>query len=1266
MKTFYVIALALIVTSLGCSHRGLQLRDSIRPATVENPAKLTAAVEAFYGAGTVAAASAAVQEANRLAPGSGAAREIAATLALMKGDSQAGLTHLMVGLRDGAATNAHFLLERLGTIYWSLDDRRRLLALWAGLIAEHPDPTVRASAAWKAMGTLKQLGEVDSMKTAKKQLGFVPDFALLGPFENDQGKGADTVYAPEKEVDLTKTYKGRLGLRTWRQDYPRRLSGLINFSDFYYPAKWQIVYGVAGVRVAEAGTYEIRIASADGVKVWLNGAQLFQNRKMSKFQFDGLVLPVQFRKGVNRLLIKSIQGTGPWKLAVRVTGQQGTLVRDGILSNVAGDTPISADETKVVKQSLADSVGVHIRGIEGRLRRAAHTLTLYRGLGLAAETVKMAEKLAVAYPESIVFKGALIKALWDNGERGRTADLLNKMSRSVGDDLLTVRLSQARFWQQQKMYEKARKLLLSISKVAPNAFGPKLMLARAYRRQRWHAERCEVLKDLNHRWPGRPIVLDARADCLEDMSFYSEAKSYYQQILDVLPNNSRALKNMHWIALGNDRFSEALGYAERLLATYPYTPRNYTRLAETLRRMGRFSRAKETLNQATKLTPSHPGPHRELGEIAIQQGNRQEAVRAWSEALSRKPADRSLMARVDWLAPKVSGPWLADVPSDEDIEAAIQIRNDVKPVEGSNVIYLLDDEVTRLNADGSQLNMVTTVAHAVNQTGRDKLTKLRLRAGRHKVLKAYAVGPTGRRQEASSIRSNTVRFRQLSVGSTVILQYRVDERADGYLAGHISRRWWFQGGNAQARVSRWVLWMPSQTTLHEAIQGPGIARSEKKVGELTRLAWTAKDQVPVIAEPRMPGFQDVANHLVLSTVPSWEMFFKWEEALLVDAFRESPEVVALAKELAGENTSPSEKIHRIHVYLMNKIRYQQDYERSIAGVKPHAAPVVLARQYGDCKDKAVLFITLARLMGLKVHFALVRTRDAGAVARGVPMQQFNHAIVYVPKQPGIVAGRFYDPTVDALDVEVLRHDDQGTWSAVYDPDTHEHTWRQIPFQKADLDFEETVLRGALSASGDVTGEYDITVRGRGGQALRKAARNPELFRRVMSQLVAQRAMPGAELRSHDPLQLTNVVEPARLKMGFSAKSVARREGKSLRLPVPIDWTPSAGFVLKSRKYPLLLGVPRTMKWRVELAIPKGAKASQLPDSVRLQARCMQFERTVSTQPNMVSIAQSVTIRCERIPALEYTAHRVVANQISAVLNQDLSITTKGTALAHRR
>ena len=200
----------------------------------------------------------------------------------------------------------------------------------------------------------------------------------------------------------------------------------------------------------------------------------------------------------------------------------------------------------------------------------------------------------------------------------------------------------------------------------------------------------------------------------------------------------------------------------------------------------------------------------------------------------------------------------------------------------------------------------------------------------------------------------------------------------------------------------------------------------------------------------MPTVHETAMNLELSTVPDWDTFLEWEKALLHDAFGASAEVEALATRLFEGAATKEEKVARIHRHLMQEIRYQQDYEDSIAGVKPHPATVVIARAYGDCKDKAVLFITLARFAGVDAQFAILRTRSRGPLSRDVPMQQFNHAIVYVPEQDGIRAGRFYDPTADALEVDTLPNDDTGTTALVFDTKTEKHRWIEIPLQSSEL------------------------------------------------------------------------------------------------------------------------------------------------------------------------------------------------------------------------
>ena len=223
--------------------------------------------------------------------------------------------------------------------------------------------------------------------------------------------------------------------------------------------------------------------------------------------------------------------------------------------------------------------------------------------------------------------------------------------------------------------------------------------------------------------------------------------------------------------------------------------------------------------------------------------------------------------------------------------------------------------MTSLGADGTTINVVTMVAHAVNQEGTDELTQMSVRSERARVLQAYGVDATGRRVDVSSIRNGTVRFRQLTEGSTIVLQYRVDARPDGYLAHHLARQWWFQAPGVQTALSRWVTWAPKGTKFLEEGLGD-FKRTLEEKGDQIRVAWQAEDTPPVEAEPAMPTLSEVAWHVTVSTVPDWDTFWKWEKALLQDAFRTSPELEQLAATLAQGAATPEEKVRRIHAYLM--------------------------------------------------------------------------------------------------------------------------------------------------------------------------------------------------------------------------------------------------------------------------------------------------------------------------------------------------------------
>jgi hypothetical protein len=284
------------------------------------------------------------------------------------------------------------------------------------------------------------------------------------------------------------------------------------------------------------------------------------------------------------------------------------------------------------------------------------------------------------------------------------------------------------------------------------------------------------------------------------------------------------------------------------------------------------------------------------------------------------------------------------------------------------------------------------------------------------------------------------------------------------------------------------------------------------------------------------------------------------------------------------------------------------------------------------------------------------------------MPQFDHAIVYVPEQPGVASARFLDPTADALDVGTLRWDDAGTRSLVYDPVSKAMTWRDIPFQGPEAHRRKVEVALSLEGDGTAKGELHFTGVGQYGMELRQTARIPERLRQYQQTMVRELFSSG-EVVDGEAVEVKDPLKPAELRLRFTASGFARKEGNGLRVKVPRDfsraWLPS--FDLATRKQPLNLFNPRLAEWSTELKLPSNATVRHYPEAARLESKCILFERTVTPRPGAVRIDERVRVTCERLAPEEYAEHRKVVDAIERARDQELVLSLpKGKATSTKR
>jgi tetratricopeptide (TPR) repeat protein/transglutaminase-like putative cysteine protease len=1206
-------------------------RPALAPAAALDDAALAAAVEAFYRAETPAALLAAVAAAERAGPDTARFHEIAASLASLEGRDADATQHLLAAVRDTADDAALLHLHQIVALDPTWAELPRITATLRELHERHPDPLVRAAAASLLVAPLTADGALAERDARVHSIpGQVP-LAWVGTWDNDQGKGFDLKLGPEERPGLDQTYAGRVGPLTWRTDVPLDPRGRYDLLQLMTPTRWSAAFGQGTLEAPADGPFLLLLTSTDPLRVWVDGKEVFADAQLSRSSVDHLALPLTLTRGRHTLLLKSAHREGSWAVQARLVPLEG-----------------EAPAARTVDALLAWRVRHLAPGSARQLSQRTTWAHLSAG---GTVTVKQAEAFSAAFPKAVCARLWQVDALWFNQERGRTADLLAALDADVGDALPFVRVRRARFTAQQGLKLKAREALVQLTRDRPAVRDAWDELASLWRSEGWTEDELRALDEADARFGATPDTALTRARALLRLGRRDAALAQVDAVLSRQPGHPEALRLLTEQQLAAGELARSAALLQRRLDTWPVDFSAWMSLADARRRQGDRPAAEAALARAAALSPEAALPFSRRGDLAYQAGDAAAAVAAWRRAVELHPEDEALANRVDFLSPEARGPWMADVPDEARLAELVRSRSGLVQQKGADYAYLLDHEVTLLNSDGSTSNVVTMVAHAFNAQGRDRIIRQSVGQGRLRVLHAYAVDEKGQRLEASSERNRSIFFRGMQPGSTLVLQYRRDVPPQGYLSRYWTTSWSFQGLSQQRQESTLILWAPLTTKLHERRVGE-LSRTEERRGDLLRIVWQAKDTAPLVAEPNMPTVSELETNVRLSTVPDWTTWLSWEQALLEGVFRDSPELDAVAKRLGDGAGSTDEKLKRVHAFVMEEIRYQQDYESFIAGVKPHPAPMVLERRYGDCKDKAVLFIELAKKLGVEAHFALVRTRDAGPVERDVPMQQFNHAIVYVPQQDGLADGRFFDPTAELLDLDAVRSDDVGTRSLVFDPKTNAHTWRDIPYQGPEANGEQTQLALALDASGGATGTLTLQAVGRNGSGVRRTARNAEVFAQV-AQRIASQLLPNATASAAKAVEVEDLRAPAVVTMNVATSALARAEGETLRLKLPSDVNPRAAFSLAQRRHPLVLGTPQQSVMQVELKLPDGATVKKLPADGTVALPCLSLARSTKAAGAVVTSTQTYRTTCERLSASEYLTYRARLDEMVRLLDDEL-------------
>ncbi|MEJ7592535.1 MAG: hypothetical protein WKF77_13365 [Planctomycetaceae bacterium] len=148
----------------------------------------------------------------------------------------------------------------------------------------------------------------------QQHFGFLPQWSIVGPFDNKEGKGFAVAYGPELDVnaskapDLEAEYDGQTDKVRWQAIATTDDYGVVDIAKQIENYKGSLMYAATTWMSDKDQEAEIRLGTPNSWKLWVNGNLVFEREEYHRSsQLDQYRVPVTLKAGSNTLLFKICQ-----------------------------------------------------------------------------------------------------------------------------------------------------------------------------------------------------------------------------------------------------------------------------------------------------------------------------------------------------------------------------------------------------------------------------------------------------------------------------------------------------------------------------------------------------------------------------------------------------------------------------------------------------------------------------------------------------------------------------------------------------------------------------------------------------------------------------------------------------------------------------------------------------------------------------------------------------------------------------------------------
>lgn len=1146
------------------------------------------------------------------------------------------------------------LAEKIYYLAHESGEQQRIADLLSQLYAQADHQEARVEISFFLIQHLRQLGQYDKVAELMQGTGYVSGWRVLGPLALGEPnlkellsarrvKGFNREIAPVDVPSYGTTRYFAPGLGHY---------GFFNLDEAITPNQLVGALVTTWIQLDQPTELRLGLGWNNQLRVWINRTKLFDLKAKQTAHPDQKVLTFSLPKGWHRLSLQleSTAENPSLGFYARLTDSSGRplptrLDHSGGLPRKQPKLLPSPQQSliELARAKSAYALGSIIltkdqnllEGLESpkdlftqALAENSASLEIVQKLhGLTTDPNQKWQILTnflAKLPE-----GARLERAWANCELGQIA------------------LDQKRYWEARQYAAKA----LAID---PEFWPAQLLENNTLASLSLDGQALHQTLELERRHPGVPWILMDLSDLYWELDYRVEARRYTDLVVAMRRSNSKfADRGLISIKLSGD--IEALdAYCARMLEDSPYTLSPLMTYTQFLITNHRVEKAEALLSQYLAILPENPTLLERMGELKLHQERREEALPYLRKALALRPQNPALEKLINLQQQGEQAfyePFRLVAANDTIKQVAplsLDIDNTVVKVSpnGQSSTYhqlqwevLTDKGVSEMpgySFSYAPLRQKAEIVRAEIQRG-DRIIHM-TQFGRARISDpAYRM--------YYDLVAYQIAFPPLEVGDKIRVEYRIDDIGNNIFGDYFGDMQYF-ADRYPARVVSYTLIAPKDRRFHYHVEKMTPQFVQTKDANNQYLTWTMRQVPSYETESRMPGLESYLPYVAVSTFTDWKDMGKWYADLIRDQLILDSETKDIVKRLTAGVTDRLEIVKRIHEYVVTNTRYVA-LEFGIHGYKPYEVNQVCSRQFGDCKDKASLIVSMLREAGVPANIAVVRTADKGSVHTSPAMlSYFNHAIAYVPE-----FDLYLDGTAEFSGIYELPAMDQGALTMLVDQNGFVRL-TNIPISQDSRQAYALSLQVKPDGVTDVAGS--VSYNGVTTPSLREYLSIDTKLSQNLQNLLKE-TLPGLDVAEVNRVGRT-INEPITLRFSGSTSRILRKQDGQLSFPLRIlgEQLTQEYAANATRQYPIDIGVPKRRSVSLTIAAPEGYSLANLPSSRTIEDANFSAELTVErADARTCKINYQVVFKTPRVEPGDYPELRRLLQEHDRLLDQSL-------------